>query len=209
MSRRYAALQKEVEALREHFLPKPFNPLGTYPNSRRVQAHAGAFLVLSHAEFESYLEDWAKDLTRACEVLWGKSGRVAMPLAHLLGISDERIGLPKSLTAAGAKDSSARLGETLVALFQDFYGRIKANNGIKESNVVSLFAPLGIPSAAFTPTLLPNLDALGSKRGTHAHVSRAVVAALDAETEYKLVISVLTDLKVFDDALVEYRRKIR
>jgi hypothetical protein len=76
--------------------------------------------------------------------------------------------------------------------------------------VLSLFSPLGVPSAAYTATLIPNLDALGSARGTHAHQgASAVVSMLDPETEYKRLDAILQDLAVFDHALAEFRRKIR
>jgi hypothetical protein len=59
-SRQLKNLEREISVLRDQFLPDVFDPLGVYPNPTRVQAHTRAFLVLSHAEIEAYLEDWAK-----------------------------------------------------------------------------------------------------------------------------------------------------
>ena len=63
---------------------------------------------------------------------------------------------------------------------------------------------------AFTPTLLPNLDALGNQRGVHAHQSaKAVVSVLDPETEYKQIEQLLMDIAVFDQWIVAYKTKIK
>ena len=69
-SRRWKALSRQLEELRRQFLPTAFDPLGNYPKPLRVQAQTRAFLVLSHAELESFLEEWAKDIAQAAEGLW-------------------------------------------------------------------------------------------------------------------------------------------
>jgi hypothetical protein len=209
-SRRWKALQREIEILREQFLPDPFDPLGNYPSSIRVQAYTRAFLVLSHAEVESYLEGWAKEIARAAEVAWSKSARVSSPLAYLLGTLAERVALPRTLVGASPKDSPQLFGETTVKLFQKYYLRIKNNHGIKERNLLDLYAPLGVPAAVLSPTLIPNLELLGSLRGTHAHNSAKVVQSiLDPETEYKRVTDLADDLMSMDEWLIKYKRAIR
>lgn len=210
MSRRLVSLKREVSLLRKQFLPDPFDHLGVYPDTERVQAHTRAFLVLSHAEIESYLEDWAKEIARASEDVWTKSQRVAVPLAFLLNWCDERLGVPETLAAAGARIGQQRLDEVIRALFPIYYKRIKDNNGVKEKNVLSLFSPLGITASAFAGTLLPNLDDLGSRRGTHAHHSgRSVASPLDPETEFKRLETILADLEPLEQWLVKYRQKVR
>ena len=201
---------RQVALLRGQFLPNPFDPLGVYPDSARVQAHTRAFLVLSHAEFESYLEGWAKEIARAAEAVWTSSSRVTAPLAFLLSHLAERIQVPETLAGKSPKDSPQRLADAAVRLFQKYYKQIRDNNGIKERNFLALFAPLGVPASAFGSTLVLNLDALGAVRGTHAHNSaKAVPSVLDPETEYKRVSSLVTDLAVFDQWLVQYKRRIR
>src|SRR5262249_12355984 len=210
MSKRLTALKKEIESLRKLFLPDPFDPLGSYPNINRVQAHTRAFLVLTHAEFETYFEEWAKEITRASETIWTNWKRVTTPLAFLLSWNDERLVLPETLSSPSTHDSNQKLGDHVAKLLQTFYKRIKDNHGVKERNVLNLFGPLGVPSTAFAPTLLPNLDALGTQRGVHAHQSaKAVVSVLDPETEYKHVEKLLLDIAVFDQWIVAYKTKIR
>ena len=196
--------------MRKQFLPRKFDPLGQYPRPARVQAHARAFLVLCHAEIESYLEGWAKEIARASEVVWSKSGKVTKPLAFLMATLSERIKVPETYRTNNSNDMPQRLSQITVQLFQNFYKSIKDNNGIKERNLFVLFGPLGIPSAALGATLLPNLDNLGAIRGTHAHnSSKAVQSVLDPETEYNRVRALLSDLAALDQWLVSYKRQVR
>jgi hypothetical protein len=194
-SKRWRDLERETGRLRKQFLPEVFDPLGVYPNSTRVQAHTRAFVVLSHAEVESYLEGWAKEIARASETVWASSSKITKPLAFLLATLGERINVPVTLVGPKATDSAQRLTDVFVKLFQKYYKLIKDNNGIKEKNVIALFGPLGISAAALGATLLPNLDSLGAIRGTHAHESaKAVPSVLDPETEYNRVTALVKEL---------------
>ena len=132
VSRRWNGLRREIDALRAVFLPTSFHPLGEYPDSRRVQAHTRAFLVLSHAEIESYLESWAKEITRSCESVWKAANRVTKPLAFLLVSISERIEAGQTLSETKGKDMPTRLEESARRLFEKHYTQVKNNHGIKE-----------------------------------------------------------------------------
>jgi hypothetical protein len=157
-SKRLTTLHREIGALRKQFLPDRFDPLGRYTDPRRAQAHTRAFIVLSHAEIESYLEEWAKEIARASETIWLSSKRITKPLAFLLATIAERISVPNN-------DTPLVLEGKTVKLFQAYYKSIKDNNGIRETNVFTLFGPLGVPAMALGATLLPNLNSLGDRRG--------------------------------------------
>src|SRR5688572_18303937 len=100
MSKKLKVLEKQLATLRSYFLPDPFDPLGNYPNASRVQAHTRAYLVLAHAELETFLEEWAKDLARACEIAWDSSRKVNAPMAFLLTSGTDRLVIPEKLGAA-------------------------------------------------------------------------------------------------------------
>lgn len=209
-SKRWNDLRREIDILRAAFLPLPFNPLGIYPDSKRVQAHTRAFVVLSHAEIESYLESWAKEITRSCESVWKGANRVTKPLAFLLVSISERIEAGQTLAESKGKDMPTRLEESAQRLFEKHYAQVRNNHGIKEKNFWSLFGPLGVPVAALPSTLLPNLDSLGEIRGRHAHQStKAVASVLDPETEYKRVSDLVDELKTFDEWIAKYKHAIR
>lgn len=203
-------MAREIGALRDQFLPNPFDPLGQYANAAKVQAHTRAFLVLSHAEIESFLEAWAKDIARTSEGIWTTAARVTSPLAFLLSTHAERLSVPETLSGPNASDSPTRLATAIAKVFQKYYKILKDNNGVKEKNLLAIFAPLGMPASATGATLLPNLDAFGATRGTHAHQSaKAVQTQMDPEIEYKRVMNLLRDLEDLDRWLVDYKRRIR
>jgi hypothetical protein len=210
VSRRWNGLRREIDKLRAVFLPSSFHPLGLYPDSKRVQAHTRAFIVLSHAEIESYLESWAKEITRSCESVWKAANRVTKPLAFLLVSISERIEAGQTLAETKGKDMPTRLQESAQRLFEKHYAQVKNNHGIKEKNFWSLFGPLGVPVTALSSTLLPNLDSFGEIRGRHAHQStKAVASVLDPETEYKRVSDLVDELKTFDEWIAKYKHAIR
>lgn len=209
-SRHWKELQVAVERLRLHFLPNPFDPLGNYSSPLRVQAHTRAFLVLSHAEIETFIEDWAKRIARSSEVCWSKSKKVTAPLAFLIASSAKRIESPKSLGGGIQKDSSQQFSDEVPRVFERFYKQIKGNHGVKEPDVLALLGSIGVPSTSFAPTLLPNLNSLGSLRGEHAHrAAKAVQNVLDPETEYLRVVNVVGDLSSLDAWLFDLNRRIR
>lgn len=204
-SNRWRNLSREIDSLRTHFLPRKFDPLGVYGQPRKVQGRTRAFLVLSHAELESYFEEWAKELARRAEERWRKSGKVTVPVAGLLATLAEPVGVSQAIPVPREK----QLSNVVTTVFQAFYRHIKNNHGIKEANVLSLFLPLGLPQTAWGATLLADLNSFGESRGEHAHhAARAIVTPLDPETEYKRVKALVTDVKTFDQELVTFKNSL-
>jgi hypothetical protein len=209
---RWKTLEREVERLRSHFLPKTFSRIGVYQNAKRVQAHTRAFVVLSHAEIESYLEEWAKEIARRAEDLWILKGKLTEPLTFLVAALGKPLGVPTNISDRGVKDIRSRYEEASIKCLGEYYSKISENNGIKEHNVSQLFGPLGITAVAFSGDLLLKLESLGARRGTHAHRSAraaAVIHVLDPKTEYDFIGDLLKSLQAFDAWLVNYKRSIR
>lgn len=210
-SKHLADLAGAVATLRQQFLPPKFDLLGVYQNDQLVRAYARAFVVLAHAEVESYLESWAKAIAQAAEKTWQGSSRVTTPLACLLATEAERLTVPHSLAGTNTKDVPTKLSEEVARVFERFYKRVKDNNGIKESNVNALFGPIGLPSSALGATLVPLLEYVGSLRGTHAHLAATAVvqSALDPETEFNRFSQLVSELEVLDGWLMAYKRTVR
>jgi len=66
------ALLKRLDTLRQNFLPKDFSPIGQY--EAREHDLARGYVLLVHAEIESYLEDRATDVANSAEKRWKKKG---------------------------------------------------------------------------------------------------------------------------------------
>ena len=208
ISKRWKALDRQVEVLRKQFLPSQFNPQATYPRISLVREHARAFLLLSHAELETYLEDWAKDLTHASQETWNKTGKVTQHFAFLIATCEGHVEIPEKLNT-GVADTTQVIQKLGRKVFQAHFKRVKDNHGIRESNLLALFFPLGISLTQVDTMLMPNLHSLGGIRGQYAHRSRSAnVAPIDPEVEYKRVRAAVDQLKAFDEWLVAARRRI-
>lgn len=113
-SPRWKSLKRGVLILRAQLLPSAFHPLGVYPRSKDIQARTRAFLVLSHAEVESYLEEWAKDIARKAETLWSSKRRTSTPLLCLHASLGKPLGNVETLNGANVRDPEARLSDSVI-----------------------------------------------------------------------------------------------
>ena len=209
-SRRWQSLDNEIESLRKFLLPTKFDSLGQYPRPRLTQARTRAFLVLSHAELESFFEQWAKEIARKSEEIWKNNRRMTQPLAALMATTANHIVVNDKQTLAPQEMITAQVDQFVQKRYEAYYKIIGDNHGIKEINLMRLLTPLGIPGSVFGSTLLPSLNSFGSSRGLHGHNSvRSIPSVLDPETEYNRAKSLATDLKVLDNWFVQYRKKLR
>lgn len=69
-SDRFIILQERLEELRGHLLPAEFSPIGEYDPVQLDMAKG--YRLLTHAEFESYLEDVSADTVNYALRQWGK-----------------------------------------------------------------------------------------------------------------------------------------
>lgn len=209
-SRRWQSLDNEIESLRKFLLPTKFDRLGQYARPRLTQARTRAFLVLSHAELESFFEQWAKEIARKSEEIWKNNRRMTQPLAALMATTENHVVVNDKQTLDPQDMITAQVDKFVQQRYEAYYKIIKDNHGIKEINLMRLLTPLGIPGSVFGSTLLPSLNSFGSSRGLHGHNSvRSIQSVLDPETEYNRAKSLATDLKALDNWLVQYRKKLR
>lgn len=209
-SRRWYSLYREIEALRKNMLPSKFNNLGQYSRPAQVQARTRAFLVLSHAELETFFEEWAKEIARKSEEVWKSNRKVTQPLAVLIATSDSHIPVNDKISEAQQEDIGTKVDAFIRKRYEEYYKQIRENKGIKQSNLLTLLSPLGVPGTAYGGTLLPSLDSFGKSRGLHVHNSvRSVQNILDPELEYKRVQDLVVDIKTLDTWLLKCRKQVR
>jgi hypothetical protein len=209
-SRRWQSLDNEIESLRKFLLPTKFDSLGQYARPRLTQARTRAFLVLSHAELESFFEQWAKEIARKSEEIWENNRRMTQPLAALMATTENHVVVNDKQTLDPQDMITAQVDRFVQQRYEAYYKIIKDNHGIKEINLMRLLTPLGIPGSVFGSTLLLSLNSFGSSRGLHGHNSvRSIQSVLDPEIEYDRAKSLATDLKALDNWLVQYRKKLR
>src|SRR5487761_235660 len=149
-SRRFRALEKRVDALRSHFLPR-FSPIGQY--TPRQYDLTSAYVLLVHAEIESYLEDRAREVALRAQVSWKRHGRHSRVIKRLFHFHNR--------TDRPWKRFEKRR-ETIQACLNSYFSLINNNHGIKEDNVCKMLFPIGIAYAHLDVLWLSSLKSFGT-----------------------------------------------
>ncbi|PPK75255.1 hypothetical protein B0F87_106102 [Methylobacter tundripaludum] len=214
-SDRFTQLQTQLNVLRGHLLPTPFDPTGTYDDQEKVATAALAYRVLSHAEIESYFEDRVMQAVDHARVAWENTMQVSRIILCLLAFSGKEMRSPpdtleapnenKKKTWPEQVDIAKRLSP-LIANFS-YYVR-KENHGIKEKNLLSLLLPIGVNHSRLDPTFLADMDSFGALRGATAHSSRStsVRQAVDPAEEWKRIEALMSGIESVDtliDSLIQ------
>ena len=136
--------------------------------------------MLCHAEVESFIEDWAKILV-------------------------DTLSLELMSKKAGSKFTRSYA----VKLSLSLPNTISGNNGIKSSNLLKMFEPLGFAEEDFDAIdskFLTQMNAFGRRRGESAHCT-AIRAKqqLSPIKEKKAVSEILVYLEKFEDVLIRTR----
>jgi hypothetical protein len=182
-SERFNVLEQELNSLRANFLPENFDPAGDY-NSKEI-ALATAYLVLAHAEIETYLEDRALEIGNNALALWSSERKTTITLLYLFAFT--KISMPSrqeerlNSLPDNTKDNeeSKIIGEMLKddfdqklgKAFGSFKKRIEENHGVRKRNILSLLLPIGINSNEIDVNWLDEIDNFAKKRGDFAHQS--------------------------------------
>jgi len=161
-------LRKRLKALEDALLPDAQDPAGNYPPEQVERTRA--YLVLAHSEFESFLERSCRRtaLTARAKVSAGKPSQVAIAVASYY--DSGAVPPPSSWTdATNTQRSQIALLERVVRCFDAYEETVTGNNGIKQSSLVKLLAPLGVDLGALAEARLLECDGFGEVRGNLAH----------------------------------------
>ncbi|CAI0827591.1 HEPN domain-containing protein [Serratia quinivorans] len=206
-SLRFDILEARITELRVNLLPHEFSSIGEY--SPQEQDMAKGFRLLSHAEFESYLEDVSKDIVMDAVKKWRNDRIPSITIVSFLAAyhsswsssndihNDEIISLAKNRT--NPKDS---IMDAVNIALKQFIQKIKSNHGIKAENFKTLIFPTGLDVDSIDNNLFIKLDSFGSKRGEIAHNSAKVVNAINPQDELNEVTELLDALRELDGNLI-------
>lgn len=168
--KRLQRLLTRLDKLEAHFLPSAFSLTGHY--SRRQHDHTKAFLLLVHAELESYFEDRARRVVTNAEGRYLKKGVCTPVLSRLLFYHH------------AAKDELGPVSPIAVNKAVNYYlDHLDKNHGIKEKNLRTIFLPLGISHVDLDAQLVSACNQLAQKRGQFAHASFKTHQQVDPKTE--------------------------
>ncbi|MGW4596434.1 HEPN domain-containing protein [Streptomyces sp. NPDC004457] len=194
-------MAKRIEELRQCFLPKEFDPTGSYEDS--VYEHTRAFRVLAHAEFESFIEDRAVEVADQAVFKWKSAGSISLSLLAILAYRESSPAVPESLSEAAARPTKfpsleARVDAARTDLHR--YAR-NQNHGIKEKNLLRLLLPLGIQEMEIDSAWLSATETWATARGDAAHKGAKMQVQPDPQNEIKVVNLVLEGFRDLDEQM--------
>lgn len=181
----FNGLDKRVKTLGDRLLPA-ISPTGTYTDAQFDFVRA--YIVLVHAEIETYLEETALLLANTALKKWNAQGRVNRSTASLL------LHYDKSHTPT-PRDTATHINTAVI----EFGRTVRDNHGIREKYLWSMYLPLGVDKGEVSPTLIAELDSFGTARGRVAHLSaRGVKYPPDPQSTRDQTSLLLDELKDFD-----------
>lgn len=197
---RYEQLKLAIEVYRKALLPAVFDPTGTYPDASAEHLRAISFRLVVHGEIEAFLEDRSLEILDHAWKEWLTYRLPSNVIIGLLSYSEVATSFPPDkLGIAGNKKAYDDLHIVLEKAQAVWRYSHRNNNGIKESNVLALFLPLGISHTSLDSTLLADLSSYGSARGEVAHSSNATVSTCaDPKIEFEKATKLVEQLKDLD-----------
>ncbi|HGM5433203.1 HEPN domain-containing protein [Serratia ureilytica] len=206
-SERFSILKLRITELREHLLPEEFSDIGEYTS--KEQDMAKGFRLLSHAEFESYLEDVSKDIVLESIRKWRRDKKPTMTMISFLAayhsswsVNDETHNEEIIELARKRTDPQKSLMDAVDVASQQFLRKISSNHGVKAKNFKTLIFPTGLDTTDISDDLYIKLDSFGAKRGDIAHKSAKVTTEINPKDELEMVIQLLNALEELDEKLL-------
>jgi hypothetical protein len=205
-SERYQRLDKALDLLRRHLLLDQLDD-STIALEEETYTRVRAYLVLAHAEIESFIEDRAKEVVLKTTQIWKKDKKVSKPLLALLAFSGREMEKPapslKPAKAAQQKewDKKLSLTERINIATRAFHEVLNNNHGIKEENLLHLLLPIGIEVNDLDFLWLTNMNTFGKTLGEMAHLSMFGTQSPTAKEEYDNIFLLLQGLNALDHIL--------
>ncbi len=173
MSNRFEQLKRGEESARKHFLPKIFNPTGSYKIA--TYHRVLAYYLLVHAEIESYIEDSAYEIakTKVTDATQSDQydNKLLLCLIAWFTLRQDQGDEHGERNTSELQNAFNRgnLQELLHLSLSHFKHVTDANHGILKKNLKKILPPITIKMADLDETWLNEMDSFGSLRGKYAH----------------------------------------
>lgn len=184
-TRRYTQLSKRISKIEISYLPA-INPTGNY--SAKQQDDLRAYLLLVHAEIESYFEEISESKVRSAFNNWRLHRTKSNVLIALASFCDGTVS-----------DLSLEVRVNKALTF--YIAKLRHNHGIKEKNLLDMLLPIGLEHSDIDATWLSTMNSFGSSRGMVAHSAAMVQQPLDPVLMKNTVTLILTEIGVIDEKI--------
>lgn len=187
--KRLRRLLTRLDMLETHLLPPVFSLTGCY--APRQHDCTKAFILLVHAELESYFEDRARHIATRAVAQYQRKGVCTPVLSRLLVYHN------------AGKDELGPVSQQAVSKAVNYYlDHLDKNHGIREKNLLTIFLPLGISHADLDAQLVTACNQLAQKRGRFAHASFKTHQQIDPKTERDNIrANILPELRNLEERL--------
>lgn len=165
-------LHNSVEDLKRIYLPT-FNATNIY--AAEEQERTRAFVVLTHAEIEYFVEESFRTAAHELVQAFYKGVITPVTFSFLTFSNCEPLGAGENIVDGKKKTRTVhtRMGEALKLYFEILDG----NQGIREKHLSKLLVPFGLVGKAIDSVWLNEIEKLCAARGAFAHMSRTTAEA--------------------------------
>lgn len=204
-------MRRQIYEYRRVLLPRDLNA-DIIDLTTRMSVRALSFRLLSHGEIETYLEARALEILMAADAAWKSRRHISKTTLCVLAFSGASLAsLPDTLKAPANKkdadwDALIRPDRRISKSISDFtYFLRRQNNGIKESNLVSILLRIGVDPDHIDEVVVAELNDLGTKRGEAAHGGAfgSVKKGVNPRDEHQQVKRICDGLRELDKKLTE------
>ena len=197
-SLRHKQLLSRIRQLERNLLPTPkINGNYTKKESDMIRS----YVILSHAEIESYFEDIADSKVRKALNDWMTNRKKSNCLLATMSFCTEEINWEKE-----KKSDKEKLEFRINRIASHYLNKLNNNHGVKSINLINILLPIGIEVDEIDPTWLSTMDSFGSKRGQFAHTSSSVQSQIDLVTEKNNINnSILPEIRIIDKLVKELK----
>jgi hypothetical protein len=172
-SRRYNKLISRIRFIENSLLPN-IRINGNY--TKKESDLIRSYILLVHAEVESFLEDIAEEKALKCLRKWNNGRKRSNSLLSILAFCSSDIDWNKG-------QEHQKLTYRVNFTIKHYINQLKRNHGIKKNNILSILLPLGIEKSNIDSTWLITMESFGAQRGLIAHSTVSVQNQIDLVTE--------------------------
>ena len=192
-SKLYGDLKRRIDYLSAQYLPAHC-PTGNYTRKQRDDIRS--FLLLSHAEFEYYFEEFGRQVAKRAFDRWRVNHDFKSKVLFYLALHSETT--EKIRHAESAEEKMKEIyGQYIIAT--------KRNNGIKKDNILTILCPIGVDLDLIDNTWLNTITSYGADRGEIAHTSARIQTLHDPIDIKNEIAYLIRELSLLDMILLKLR----
>ncbi len=188
-SHRYNQLLKRVNKIEASYIPT-IRQSGNYTN--KEQDDIRAYVLLTHAEIESYFEEVAEEKVKKAFRNWQATRQKSNVLLALMAFNGNDYR---------ENEIEIRINKALTSYIHS----LRNNHGIKEANILNILLPAGFEYTDIDSTWLGTINSFGSNRGLLAHSAARVQQPLDPVILRNMVTQVVSEIANIDEKLKQMK----